>query len=157
MEAARPAGAGDLPALARLAADAVAEQVPQRGGAMWARTIGRRPPYEEGLAAAIDDPDALVLVGTIDGTPIGYAVARLDVMADGAGLVVVDEAYQPFAQASFMPRLAEFDNLIVMRTVSKLGLAGIRLGYMSAGAALLSEFDKVRPPYNVNVLTEATA
>lgn len=74
-----------------------------------------------------------------------------------SGVVVVDEAYQPFAQASFMPRLAEFDNLIVMRTVSKLGLAGIRLGYMSGSAALLSEFDKVRPPYNINVLTQAAA
>ncbi len=74
-----------------------------------------------------------------------------------SGVVVVDEAYQPFAGDSFMPRLAEFDNLIVMRTVSKLGLAGIRLGYMSAAAPLLKEFDKVRPPYNINVLTEATA
>ena len=73
------------------------------------------------------------------------------------GVVIVDEAYQPFAQASFMPRLAEFDNLLVMRTVSKLGLAGIRLGYMSASAALLTEFDKVRPPYNINVLTQAAA
>nr|WP_314860532.1 histidinol-phosphate transaminase [uncultured Undibacterium sp.] len=71
------------------------------------------------------------------------------------GLVIVDEAYQPFAQTSFMSRLPEFSNLIVMRTVSKLGLAGIRLGYMSASAALLEEFDKVRPPYNINVLTEA--
>ena len=74
-----------------------------------------------------------------------------------SGIVVVDEAYQPFAQASFMPRLPEFRNLVVMRTVSKLGLAGIRLGYMSADAALLAEFDKVRPPYNVNVLTQAAA
>ena len=74
-----------------------------------------------------------------------------------SGVVVVDEAYQPFADDSFMPRLPEFANLIVMRTVSKLGLAGIRLGYLSAAAPLLQEFDKVRPPYNVNVLTEATA
>ncbi len=73
------------------------------------------------------------------------------------GVVVVDEAYQPFALTSFMPRLAEFPNLIVMRTVSKLGLAGIRLGYMSGSAALLREFDKVRPPYNINVLTQAAA
>ncbi|MBR7747113.1 histidinol-phosphate transaminase [Undibacterium baiyunense] len=72
-----------------------------------------------------------------------------------SGVVIVDEAYQPFAQTSFMSRLPEFSNLVVMRTVSKLGLAGIRLGYMSASAALLQEFDKVRPPYNVNVLTEA--
>jgi histidinol-phosphate aminotransferase len=74
-----------------------------------------------------------------------------------SGIVIADEAYQPFAQASFMPRLSEFDNLVVMRTVSKLGLAGIRLGYMAASAALLAEFDKVRPPYNINVLTQAAA
>ncbi len=74
-----------------------------------------------------------------------------------SGIVVVDEAYQPFAQASFMPRLPEFDNLVVMRTVSKLGLAGIRLGYMSAARDLLTEFDKVRPPYNVNVLSQTAA
>ena len=73
------------------------------------------------------------------------------------GIVVVDEAYQPFAQASFMPRLPEFDNLVVLRTVSKLGLAGIRLGYLAAGGALLAELEKLRPPYNINVLTEAAA
>ena len=73
------------------------------------------------------------------------------------GIVVVDEAYHPFAQTSFMARLPEFDNLVVMRTLSKQGLAGIRLGYMAASAALLTEFEKVRPPYNVNVLTEAAA
>lgn len=73
------------------------------------------------------------------------------------GIVIVDEAYQPFSPVSFMSRLPEFPNLVVMRTVSKLGLAGIRLGYMSASKALLDEFDKVRAPYNVNVLTEAAA
>ncbi|WP_342051599.1 MULTISPECIES: histidinol-phosphate transaminase [unclassified Cupriavidus] len=72
-------------------------------------------------------------------------------------LVVVDEAYQPFAQDSWMPRLADFGNLVVMRTVSKLGLAGIRLGYMAGSPAWMEQFDKVRPPYNINVLTEATA
>lgn len=73
------------------------------------------------------------------------------------GVVIVDEAYQPFADASFMPQLAAFPNLVVMRTVSKLGLAGIRLGYMAAAPELLAQFDKVRPPYNINVLTQATA
>ncbi|HEU4853224.1 MAG TPA: histidinol-phosphate transaminase [Telluria sp.] len=73
------------------------------------------------------------------------------------GIAVVDEAYEPFAQSSFMARLPEFPNLVVMRTLSKLGLAGIRLGYMSAAPALLAEFDKVRPPYNVNVLTQIAA
>lgn len=73
------------------------------------------------------------------------------------GLCVVDEAYEPFAQKSFMARLPEFDNLIVMRTLSKLGLAGIRLGYMSCAPAVLEQFDKIRPPYNVNVLSQAAA
>lgn len=72
-------------------------------------------------------------------------------------IVVVDEAYQPFAQTTWMSALGEFDHLLVMRTVSKLGLAGIRLGYMAGSAALISELDKVRPPYNVNVLTETVA
>jgi histidinol-phosphate aminotransferase len=71
-----------------------------------------------------------------------------------SGVVIVDEAYQPFAQASFMPRLPEFGNVIVMRTLSKLGLAGARLAYMSGADGLLTEFDKVRPPYNINVLTQ---
>jgi histidinol-phosphate aminotransferase len=77
--------------------------------------------------------------------------------AEPFGIVVLDEAYQPFALHSMMPQLPHFNNLVVMRTVSKLGLAGIRLGYMSAAPALLREFDKVRPPYNINVLTEAAA
>jgi len=73
------------------------------------------------------------------------------------GIVVVDEAYQPFAKVSFMERLPRFPNLIVMRTLSKLGLAGIRLGYMAGAAPLLAQFEKVRPPYNVNVLTQVAA
>jgi histidinol-phosphate aminotransferase len=71
-------------------------------------------------------------------------------------LVVIDEAYFPFAQRSWMSRLPEFDNVVVMRTVSKLGLAGIRLGYLAGSPDWIAEFDKVRPPYNVNVLTQAT-
>jgi len=94
--------------------------------------------------------------------PTGTLFAAADIEAilaavGDTGIVVVDEAYQPFAGASFMPRLPEFANLVVLRTVSKLGLAGIRLGYMAASAALLAEFDKLRPPYNINVLTEAAA
>jgi histidinol-phosphate aminotransferase len=73
------------------------------------------------------------------------------------GLVVVDEAYHVFAGRSFMPRLVEFDNLIVIRTVSKLGLAGIRLGYMAGRPEWIEQLDKVRPPYNVGVLTQAAA
>ncbi len=73
------------------------------------------------------------------------------------GLVVVDEAYAPFTDATFMSRLGEFSNLLVLRTVSKMGLAGLRLGMLSGPAEWLGEIDKVRLPYNINVLTQASA
>jgi histidinol-phosphate aminotransferase len=79
------------------------------------------------------------------------------IAAASKSLVVIDEAYQPFAENTWMPRAAEFDNVVVMRTVSKLGLAGIRLGYMAGRPEWIVQFDKVRPPYNINVLTQATA
>jgi histidinol-phosphate aminotransferase len=83
-------------------------------------------------------------------------VAIIEALGD-TGIAVVDEAYQPFARTSFMERLPQYPNLVVMRTLSKLGLAGIRLGYLAAAPQLLEQFDKVRPPYNVNVLTQVAA
>jgi histidinol-phosphate aminotransferase len=70
---------------------------------------------------------------------------------------VLDEAYHVFARKTFMSRLAEFANLVVMRTVSKLGLAGIRLGYLAGRPQWVEQFNKVRQVYNVNVLTQAAA
>ena len=87
------------------------------------------------------------------------AVIDRIVAAIGAqqGLVVFDEAYQPFASRTWMQRLAQHDHVLVMRTLSKFGLAGVRLGYMAGAAALIDEIEKVRPPYNVSVLNaEAT-
>ena len=73
------------------------------------------------------------------------------------GLVVVDEAYLPFAQDTWMPQLTRLANMLVLRTLSKLGLAGIRLGYLTGHPEWIAQFEKVRPPYNVNVLTLAAA
>jgi histidinol-phosphate aminotransferase len=73
------------------------------------------------------------------------------------GLVVLDEAYLPFAQDTWLPLLVRWPNLLVLRTFSKMGLAGIRLGYLCGDPAWIAEFNKVRPPYNVNVLTLAAA
>jgi histidinol-phosphate aminotransferase len=72
-------------------------------------------------------------------------------------LVVVDEAYYHYAGCTILPRLGEFPNLVVLRTLSKIGLAGIRLGMLVASAALATEINKVRPPYNVNALSQAAA
>jgi histidinol-phosphate aminotransferase len=71
------------------------------------------------------------------------------------GLVAVDEAYYAFADSSFLSRVTEFANLVVVRTVSKIGMAGVRLGYAAAHPAWIAELEKVRPPYNVNALTQA--
>ena len=87
------------------------------------------------------------------------AVIEKIVAAVGAqnGLVVFDEAYQPFSSRTWLPRAGEHDHVLVMRTLSKFGLAGIRLGYMVGPAALIAEIDKVRPPYNVSVLNAEAA
>ena len=76
------------------------------------------------------------------------------VLAQGAqgGMVVIDEAYQPFASRSYIDRITHHSHVLLMRTLSKFGLAGVRLGYMIGPKALVAEIDKVRPPYNISVL-----
>ena len=77
------------------------------------------------------------------------------------GLVVMDEAYQPFSSKSWLDEIRQHPeanaHVLLMRTLSKFGLAGIRLGYMLAPAALIHEVDKLRPPYNVSVLNAECA
>ncbi|MFC7434712.1 histidinol-phosphate transaminase [Hydrogenophaga bisanensis] len=77
------------------------------------------------------------------------------------GLVVMDEAYQPFSSHSWLDEIrahpAANANLLLMRTLSKFGLAGVRLGYMVGPRALVHEIDKLRPPYNVSVLNAECA
>ncbi len=80
-----------------------------------------------------------------------------EILKIAPGLVVVDEAYHPFAQSSFMSRLPEYEQLLVMRTVSKMGLAGLRLGMLAGSPELIQQVDKVRLPYNINVLTQQAA
>jgi histidinol-phosphate aminotransferase len=76
------------------------------------------------------------------------------IIAQGAqgGLVVMDEAYQPFASQTYLDRMVKHAHVLLMRTLSKFGLAGVRLGYMMGPQALIAEIDKVRPPYNISVL-----
>ncbi len=73
------------------------------------------------------------------------------------GLVVIDEAYQPFSSRSYIDRLGRNPHVLLMRTLSKFGLAGVRLGYMMGPSALIAEIDKVRPPYNISVLNAEAA
>ena len=82
------------------------------------------------------------------------AVIERIILAVGeqGGLVVMDEAYQPFASKSYIDRMDRHGHVLLMRTLSKFGLAGVRLGYLMGPQALIEQLDKVRPPYNVSVL-----
>ncbi|MDB5946608.1 MAG: histidinol phosphate aminotransferase apoenzyme [Ramlibacter sp.] len=73
------------------------------------------------------------------------------------GLVVIDEAYQPFSSRSYIDRVHRHSHVLLIRTLSKFGLAGVRIGYMMGPKTLVAEFDKVRPPYNISVLNCETA
>lgn len=74
------------------------------------------------------------------------------IIAAAPGLVVMDEAYQPFSSKSYIDRITRHGHVLLMRTLSKFGLAGVRIGYMMGPKALIAEIDKVRPPYNISVL-----
>jgi histidinol-phosphate aminotransferase len=73
------------------------------------------------------------------------------------GLVVIDEAYQPFSSRSYAERIARHGHVLLMRTMSKFGLAGVRIGYLIGPKPLIAEIDKVRPPYNISVLNSECA
>jgi histidinol-phosphate aminotransferase len=115
----------------------------------------------DAMFAAIDEHRPAVTFVAYPNNPTGNlfdrdAIASI-IAAAAPGIVVLDEAYLPFARDTWMPQLVRFPNLLVLRTLSKLGLAGIRLGYLSGHPAFIEQFDKLRPPYNVNVLTLAAA
>lgn len=111
------------------------------------------------IAAIAEHQPALVFIA-YPNNPTGNLfdeAAMTRIIEAAPGMVVVDEAYHAFARKSFMPRLKDHPNLLVMRTLSKSGLAGLRLGLIAGAGAWLSHVDKVRLPYNVNVLTQLVA
>ena len=79
----------------------------------------------------------------------------VDAVGAQDGLVVFDEAYQPFSSRTWMPKLATHEHVLVLRTLSKFGLASVRMGYLVGAAALIEQIDKVSPPYNVSGLNAA--
>jgi histidinol-phosphate aminotransferase len=79
------------------------------------------------------------------------------ILSIATGLVIIDEAYAPFANASFIGALSEFSNLLIMRTFSKLGLAGLRLGFITGRPDIIEQLNKIRLPYNINSLSQVSA
>lgn len=114
----------------------------------------------EAMLRAVKHHQPAVIFLAYPNNPTGnlYDYDMVGELIDAApGLVVIDEAYTPFAGASFMQRLTDSPNLLVLRTLSKLGLAGLRLGLLIGRRDWLTELDKLRLPYNINVLTQVSA
>ncbi|MBI5750209.1 MAG: histidinol-phosphate transaminase [Nitrospinae bacterium] len=81
----------------------------------------------------------------------------LKILQKAKGIVVIDEAYYDFSRKTFLPYLKEFKNLIIIRTLSKIGMAGLRIGYLMADKEICRELNKVRLPYNSNSVSQEIA
>ena len=109
-------------------------------------------------AIARDRPSVIYLAYPNNPTANLWDDAVIEKIVEAApGLVVIDEAYQPFASRSYRDRLTAHQHVLLMRTMSKFGLAGVRIGYLIGRQALVAELEKVRPPYNVSVLNAEAA
>jgi histidinol-phosphate aminotransferase len=115
----------------------------------------------DAMAAAVrkDKPRLIFLSSPNNPTGNCFSAEKiLRIIEASPGIVVVDEAYQPFSSRSgFLPFLKDYRNLVIMRTLSKIGLASLRLGFMVADPAIIEEVNKVRLPFNVNALSQAVA
>jgi histidinol-phosphate aminotransferase len=112
------------------------------------------------MTAAMQELEPALVFIAYPNNPTGnlFDVDALDRIVRAApGLVVIDEAYHAFAGRTFMNRLGDYPNLLVTRTLSKSGLAGLRLGLVAGRSDWLQHVDKVRLPYNVGVLTQLVA
>jgi histidinol-phosphate aminotransferase len=112
------------------------------------------------VIAAIEEHQPPVIFIAYPNNPTGnlFDDAAIDRVLEAApGMVVVDEAYHAFASRTYMARVPSRSNLLVMRTLSKSGLAGLRLGLVVGRTEWVRQVEKVRLPYNVGVLTQLVA
>ena len=107
---------------------------------------------------AREQPDLIFLAYPNNPTGNLFDRAAVDeILRASNGLVVIDEAYAPFADDSYLDALRHHPNLLVLRTLSKVGLAGLRLGVLIGHPLWIGELNKLRLPYNINVLSQASA
>lgn len=104
------------------------------------------------------DPDLIFLASPNNPTGNMYSANKItEIISVAKGLVVVDEAYSDFSGYTFLPLVKEYENLVILRTLSKVGFAGLRVGMLFAREHLVSEINKVRYPYNINSLSQAVS
>lgn len=112
------------------------------------------------VLSAIDKHQPALIFIAYPNNPTGVCFRREEVEAiirAARGIVVVDEAYGAFSRDSFLTQAGSVENLVVMRTISKIGFAGLRIGYAAGSPAVMDELAKILPPYNMNQLSLATA
>ncbi len=111
------------------------------------------------LLGAIDRLQPACVFLAIPNNPTGNAFDSgiiEEVVQAAPGLVVIDEAYHAFCGKSWLDQIASHDNTLLLRTMSKSGLAGLRLGMLMAGTEWIDQLEKLRLPYNINALTQAS-
>jgi histidinol-phosphate aminotransferase len=163
-------GSDELIALLALACDVPGATIlaPQPGFVMYAMSaqlqglkfvgVDLTPDFELEEAAMLDaiarhQPAIVYLAYPNNPTANLWNDATIEKIIEAApGLVVIDEAYQPFSSRSWLERMTRYPHMLLMRTLSKFGLAGVRIGYLLGRSELVAQIDKVRPPYNVSVL-----
>lgn len=108
---------------------------------------------------AVSGARAFFLTSPNAPTGVGFSNDEIErVLRTFPGVLVVDEAYAPFAEENAVPLLARYPNLVVVRTLSKAhALAGLRVGYALADPETIGLLDRVRDSYNVNRLSQAAA
>lgn len=114
----------------------------------------------EAMLAAIETHRPALIFIAHPNNPTGVPFSHGDIeriIQAATGLIVIDEAYGAFSDDSFIRQAGQPEHLIVLRTLSKLGFAGLRLGYAAAAPAVAGELAKITPPYNMNRLVLAAA
>lgn len=114
----------------------------------------------EAMLTAIEQHRPAVIFLAYPNNPTGNLFDRtaiLRIIQAAPGIVVIDEAYNAFAEASFKDQLDTYPNVLLMRTLSKSGLAGLRLGFLIGRSAWITQLEKVRLPYNIGIMTQLIA
>lgn len=105
----------------------------------------------------IDEFDPAIIFLAYPNNPTGNLWSKEDIISiikKSNGVVVIDEAYGDFSGSSFIESLNNYENLLIMKTFSKIGLAGIRLGYLFGDKCIIENINKLRLPFNINSLSQ---
>ena len=112
------------------------------------------------MASAVSEKMPALTFLSYPNNPTGncFSAERMESILDRSdGIVVVDEAYFNFSGKTFLPLLERYENLVILRTLSKVGFAAMRIGFLVGRPGLVRELDKVRLPYNLNALSQLAA